>query len=851
VTLAYLFPGQGSQQPGMGAALAAASPEAADVFARASEALGYDLLAVCRAGTAEHLRQTEVTQPAVLTTSLACLAAAAEWLPEPVAIAGHSLGEYTALVAAGALDLEDAVRLVRTRGLLMQEATRGRDLAMAAVLGLDAQTVEDLCTRPDTTGRCWAAAFNAPAQTVVSGDRAAVEALARLAEDAGGRCVLLPVSSAFHTPLMTPVAARLADALGTTLRREAAVPVVGNATASAARAPEDLHRHLVEQLDRPVRWTQTMAALRELGVRRVVELGPGRVLSGLARAFDRRTTAVSVDDPASLAAARAVLAPTTLAPDGADRADRYRRAGYWTGETLAPALLAVAAGRPPEQPALIGDSGTVTYGALAGRVAGAAHVFAAAGIGPGDRVIVHLPNSPELAVVLLALWQRGAVPVTALPAYREHELEHLAATSGAAAIAVGGWSRSRREDPLAVARRVRERQPGLATLVVVSCGDTVAELGAGEVALPGSATATEAPPVPSPPTGGSLALLLVSGGSTGMPKLVPRTHDDYLYNARISAEIGDLGTDTVYLAGLPAAHNFTLGCPGIIGTLLAGGSVVFSPRPDADAIVAAIAEHGVTATAAVPSLATAIGRYARGKGERMPSLRILQVGGARLLPDAARALLADIGPRVQQVYGMAEGLLCFTRPGDPEEVVVQTQGRPASPADELRIVGPDGGAVDPGLTGELWTRGPYTISAYHGGGGTAFTPDGWFRTGDLVRLHPTGNLVVEGRIKDVINRAGETVAAGEIELLVARHPAVAEVAAVPAGAADGGETIGVVVVVAPGHPAPSLLDLRRFLDGQRVARHKFPERLVVLQAMPRTPAGKPDKALLRRLAGAA
>ncbi|MGH3793524.1 MAG: ACP S-malonyltransferase [Pseudonocardiaceae bacterium] len=858
MTLAYLFPGQGSHLAGMGVQLAEGSRAAAEVFSRASTALGYDLLKVCRDSTADDLRQTEVTQPALLATSLACLAAAADWLPPPSVVAGHSLGEYTALVAAGVIGLEQAVRLVRTRGLLMREVTEGRDLTMAAVLGLDAPTVEAFCDQPDTVARCWPAAYNSPTQTVVSGDRAAVTAVAALADDAGGRCTVLPVSSAFHTPLMTPVAARLGEVIDSAIQGAPRVPVICNVTGLPVHDPATLRSRLIAQLDQPVRWAQTMTQLRELGVRRVVELGPGRVLTRLARAFDRRMPAAGIDDPASLAAARSLLAPQAGAPRTPrhrsaatgrdDRQARYRREGYWAGQTLPEAILAAAARRPADQPALIGDSAVITYGALPERAAGMAVAFAAADVGPGDRVVVYLPNRPELALVLLALWQRAAVAVMALPGYREHELEHLARTSGARALVVGSRFRARREDPLAIARHVRDRVPGLATLLVLGNPAAPGELtdpADGEVAVPVTATAPTAPSQPCPAD--SLALLLVSGGSTGLPKLVPRTHDDYLYNARVSARICDSGPDTVYLAGLPAAHNFTLGCPGVVGTLLTGGSVVFSLRSEAGAIAEAISAHQVTATAAVPSLASAVAAYARSHGERLPSLRLLQVGGARLAPEPARLLLHSLDTQLQQVYGMAEGLLCFTRLTDPDDVVIHTQGRPASPADEIRIVDGNGAATPAGTAGELWTRGPYTITRYYPSGGTAVTDDGWYRTGDVVRLHPSGNLVVEGRLTDVINRGGEKVGAGEVEMLVARHPAVAEVAAVPADAGDT-ETICVVVVVSTGHDPPTLLELRRFLDGERVAPHKYPERLVVVDAMPRTPAGKPDKTSLRRLA---
>jgi non-ribosomal peptide synthetase component E (peptide arylation enzyme) len=210
-----------------------------------------------------------------------------------------------------------------------------------------------------------------------------------------------------------------------------------------------------------------------------------------------------------------------------------------------------------------------------------------------------------------------------------------------------------------------------------------------------------------------------------------------------------------------------------------------------------------------------------------------------------------LGWPLQQVYGMAEGLLNFTRLDDPAEVVLGTQGRPASPGDEVRIVDETGTQVSPGAVGELWCRGPYTIAGYFDSedNSAAFTPEGFYRTGDLVRWHESGNLIVEGRLKDVINRAGEKVGAAELEALLSAHPGIAQVAVVAIPSDTTGEGIGAFIVPARDGAALRLSEIRRFLAAQGVAMYKLPVRLELLTEMPVTPVGKVDKNALRLLGG--
>ncbi|MCG8590368.1 MAG: ACP S-malonyltransferase [Proteobacteria bacterium] len=309
--LALLFPGQGSQEVGMGRDAAAASPAARAVFDAADAALGFRLSELCFQGPEDELKRTEIQQPAILTTSVALLRMLEEEASvAPEFVAGHSLGEYTALVAAGALQFEDAVRLVHARGRFMQEAVPEGRGSMAAVIGLDAGDVAAACERAQSeTGEVVAPAnFNSPQQTVVAGTVAAVEAASEQAREAGARRVLpLPVSAPFHCQLMAPAAAKLAIELSRVSFAEARPPVVTNVeaepNAAAARIPELLEA----QVTAPVRFTEMIARALELGVERVLEIGPGAVLSGLVARIDRRLPRASLSSHEGLADAVAFL----------------------------------------------------------------------------------------------------------------------------------------------------------------------------------------------------------------------------------------------------------------------------------------------------------------------------------------------------------------------------------------------------------------------------------------------------------------------------------------------------------------------------------------------------------------
>ncbi|WP_368164300.1 (2,3-dihydroxybenzoyl)adenylate synthase [Aeromonas sp. R6-2] len=526
--------------------------------------------------------------------------------------------------------------------------------------------------------------------------------------------------------------------------------------------------------------------------------------------------------------------PYSRWPD--DLAEHYRRQGYWRGEPLT-AILRRQWERDPSAPAIFCGERVFTYRELDAASSLLAGKLARRGLGHGDTALVQLPNVAEFYIVLFALLKVGVAPVNALFSHSRLEL-----------LAYAGQIRPRLFIGAVAHPLFAGSDGGEALLADIGAELTLLDgveggQGLAHWLVPGEVSGF------APTPADEVAFFQLSGGSTGTPKLIPRTHDDYYYSVRRSAEICRLSPKTRYLCALPAPHNFPLSSPGALGVFEAGGALVLAPNPSPDGCFPLIERHGVTMTALVPPAlslwleAVALDSAARA---RLSSLTLLQVGGAKLPEAVARRVEPELGCALQQVFGMAEGLVNYTRLGDPEEKVLHTQGRPMCPDDEIRILDEAGLPVPPGQSGALHTRGPYTFRGYFQSpehNARVFDAEGFYCSGDLVVQDVDGYLSVVGRLKDQINRGGEKIAAEEVENQLLHHPAISQAALVSMPDSVMGEKSCAFIVTSD--PSLKPLALRKFLRGRGVAEFKLPDRVERLDALPMTAVGKIDKQGLR------
>ena len=511
------------------------------------------------------------------------------------------------------------------------------------------------------------------------------------------------------------------------------------------------------------------------------------------------------------------------------QSEKYRQAKLWRNTPLW-AILTEGVVNHPSKVAVADHNVELSYLALLQHADTIAAGLQNAGLIAGDRVICQVSNSVYFAQVFFALQRAGLVPVLALPAHGIAEISHFMTLSGAKAYI--GSNLDNEAKSTEIAEALTTTFPELKHTFIV-----------GEAGLPSSLTQGNAEHfVPAQPNPDHPALFLVSGGTTGLPKLIPRTHNDYRFNIQSCSAASEFCSEDVYLAVLPAAHNFTLGCPGLLGALDAGGTVIFSNNPSPDYCFEVIEHKKVTATALVPALAQLWTAAKEWETADTSSVRVMQIGGSKLAYSDAREVQEAFPDALQQVFGMAEGLIACTRLGDDKELVASKQGRPVSDWDEVFIVNADGKPVAIGEEGELLTRGPYTLRGYYRAeehNQRSFTQDGFYRSGDRAIVDENGYIVVTGRIKDVINRAGECIATDELEELLLMHPNVAQVAVVAVADKHLGEKIGVALVKKG--VAPDLQQLRAFLKEQGVASFKLPDALQIVACLPKTAVGKIDK----------
>ena len=523
-------------------------------------------------------------------------------------------------------------------------------------------------------------------------------------------------------------------------------------------------------------------------------------------------------------------------------ARRYREKGYWQDKSLAEEFKAVFENYA-DRTAIIDGEICLTYRQLDELSTNLALNLLDLGFEPLDRVVPQLPTIKEFPILYFALQKIGCIPIAALSTHRYAEISQFVELSGAVACVTP--DRHRDFSFTDMITRIRGESTTL------KYGIVLGEAPDGFVSLtelierPATRKQTELDALQIDPT--DPAVFQLSGGTTGIPKLIPRTHNDYAYNSRTATEVTEVDGDSCLLLVLPIAHNLPLACPGMQGFMLRGGRIVLSTSARAEDVFRLVQEHRVTHIHLVPAILIGWINDPTIKNYDLSSLRMIQSGGQRLQPEV-RIRTSELIPSafVQENFGMSEGVIMFIRRGDSEDVRLNTSGRPICPDDEVRLLDEDDNEVTPGEVGEFCVRGPYTLRGYYGApehNARAFTTDGFYRSGDLMREHPSGNYIVEGRKKDLINRGGEKISAEEIENLILQHDAVKNVACVPMPDERLGERMCAYVVLQADRTL-AMEDLVTFLDTKEIARFKLPERLELVDDLPVSTFGKVSKKIL-------
>jgi 2,3-dihydroxybenzoate-AMP ligase len=521
-------------------------------------------------------------------------------------------------------------------------------------------------------------------------------------------------------------------------------------------------------------------------------------------------------------------------------AAQYRQQGYWADITLNQ-MLTGSAERQPDKTALVYREQRMSYRELDESIAQLAVRFAENGLQPRDRVVLQLINGIEFVIVFFALLRIGVIPVLALPAYRHREVSHFIAQS--AAVAYIAPERGRDFDYRVMASDIAAaRLPTLRSVYIL--GEPLEGQRSLTALLSSPHVADAAGRLRDfAPAADDVALMLMSGGTTGVPKLIPRTHNDYVYNCRQSAAIAGFNADTVFLAMLPMAHNFTLGSPGVLGALAWGGTSVIAPDAAPQTICGLIEQERVTVlAAAMPPVVNLLNSSAPESFD-LRSLKVFMSGGAKLAPELRRRVEQRFKCIYQESFGTAEGLLNMTRLDDPEEIRLTSSGRPVSPGDEIKVIDEHGRELPDGEVGELVCRGPYTMRGYYKAPeatAAAYTADGFYRMGDAVRKIGR-DLYVEGRLKDLINRGGEKISCEEIENHLLAHPKIKSACVVAMPDKVFGEKACAFVILR-GSSELSFEELKSYLLERDIAKFKLPERLEIVPEFPISAAGK----ILRR-----
>ncbi|MEE4113772.1 MAG: AMP-binding protein [Desulfobacteraceae bacterium] len=524
--------------------------------------------------------------------------------------------------------------------------------------------------------------------------------------------------------------------------------------------------------------------------------------------------------------------------------EKYCRLRWWAGLTFGD-ILDKAADVYPEKEALVDDVGRFSYGAIRDQADRLAIGLTDLGIAPEDRVLLQLPNWHEYVVAYFALQKIGAVPVILIARYRQYEINHLAKSSGATAWIVA--EKFRRTDYLPIIKDVQRENPGLKRIVVcrgaTDHGYVRFEDIIDNTTMNGDARQRLEALRPDPAT---IAHMGPTGGTTGVPKIVPHTHNSFLCKVEYSARASEFNQETSCLVVLPAAHDLPF-ANGICATIFACGKLVLSDATKPPDIFGMIQQERVNTVILVPTLVYRLLESDVTESYDLSSLNLIYCGGGASSPEMIRGAIDKFQCAYLCGYGGTEGMLVTTRKQDDIDTLCRSIGKPTCCYDHYKVIDDAGSELPPNGVGHLVVKGPSMFTGYHNmaeENAAAFTDDGYFRTGDLAAIDESGYIRLTGRVKDTIKRGGESIFAPEIETLISDHPDVAVVAVIGIPDPEMGERVCAVIQKVPGAPL-SFDSVIAYLKSRGASVLQYPEFIHIVDEMPLTPAGKVDKTTLK------
>ncbi|AGL00064.1 (2,3-dihydroxybenzoyl)adenylate synthase [Desulfoscipio gibsoniae] len=525
----------------------------------------------------------------------------------------------------------------------------------------------------------------------------------------------------------------------------------------------------------------------------------------------------------------------------------YREQGYWEDKTLSE-VLDLSINKHGSKEALVFNKMRLSYTQLGEIIDRLAYQFLQIGLKPLDRVVIQLPNGPEFIYSYFALIKIGVIPILALAPHRKGEISHFIKFSGTVGYIIPDIYR--KFNYIAMAREIKNLNQKLKYVFV--SGSSPSEFISLNKLLEAPIDKKEIQETLAKyrPDPDEVALMVLSGGTTALPKMIPRTHNDYVCITKYASRVGRFDEHTRMLVTLPIAHNYMVCSPGFQGVLFSGGKVVISPGTDINTIFSLVEKEQITFLSVAPPIITNWLKSNILSHYNYSSIKVVQTGGARLAPELRAQVRERFGCFVMESYGSGEGVLNMVRLDASEHAILNSSGKPVCPADETKIIDENGNELPDGETGELLIRGPYTIRGYYNSpalNAVAFTPDGFYRMGDRCRKDKDGYIYFESRIKELINRGGEKISCEEIETLIFAHPKVKAVCLVAVPDEVYGEKACACVQLNPGEEL-SFEELIKFLMTCNLAKFKLPEKLLIIDEFPMTASGKVLKRKLKEIA---